>query len=74
MCYCTNNLSYITRRAPFGEAKLIDTDVVIDFKKETTPNDVVTVIATRPLTDNEEWRVLKPGEWRLFSLGELITL
>jgi predicted glutamine amidotransferase len=74
MCYCTNSLSYITRRAPFGEAKLIDTDVVIDFKKETTPNDVVTVIATRPLTDNEEWRVLKPGEWRLFSLGELMSL
>lgn len=73
MCYCTNNLSYITRRAPFGEAKLIDTDVVIDFNKETTPNDVVTVIATRPLTDNEQWQVLTAGEWKLFSLGELVT-
>ncbi|WP_299572417.1 class II glutamine amidotransferase [uncultured Shewanella sp.] len=71
MTYCSNNLCYITRRAPFGKAKLIDTDVVIDFNKETTPNDVVTVIATRPLTKNEEWNILKPGDWKLFRKGEL---
>lgn len=73
MCFCTNNLSYITRRAPFGKAKLIDTDVVIDFDQETTPNDVVSIIATRPLTDNENWRIMQPGEWKLFRLGEIIT-
>ncbi|MGX9461653.1 class II glutamine amidotransferase [Shewanella sp. A14] len=72
MAYCTNNLCHITRRAPFGKATLIDTDVVIDFSKETTPNDVVTVIATRPLTHNENWVVLKTGEWKLFRKGELI--
>lgn len=72
MSYCSNNLCYITRRAPFGKAKLIDTDVVIDFDKETTPNDVVTVIATRPLTNNEQWHILQPGEWKLFRLGELL--
>ncbi|NKF52577.1 class II glutamine amidotransferase [Shewanella sp. WXL01] len=72
MFYCSNNLSYITRKAPFGKAKLIDTDVVIDFKKETTPNDVVTVIATRPLTDNEDWYILKPGEWKVFRKGILM--
>ncbi|WP_299810264.1 class II glutamine amidotransferase [uncultured Shewanella sp.] len=73
MSYCSNNLCYITRRAPFGKAKLIDTDVVIDFDKETTPNDVVTVIATRPLTNNEQWNVLTPGEWKLFKKGELVS-
>lgn len=72
MNFCSNNLCYITRKAPFGKAKLIDTDVVIDFDKETTPNDVVTVIATRPLTDNEEWHILKPGEWKLFRQGCLL--
>ena len=71
MAYCTNNLCHITRRAPFGQAKLIDTDVVIDFQKETTPNDVVTVIATRPLTNNEQWQVLSPGDWRLFHKGDI---
>jgi predicted glutamine amidotransferase len=52
---------------------LIDTNVVIDFSQETTPNDVVTVIATRPLTNNENWVVLQPGEWELFRKGELIN-
>jgi predicted glutamine amidotransferase len=72
MCYCSNNLSYITRRAPFGKAKLIDTDVTIDFDKETTPNDVVTVVATRPLTGNEQWHIMQPGDWKLFRRGECL--
>ena len=53
MALCSTNLFWITRRAPFGVAKLLDQDVEIDFQKETTPNDVVTVIATQPLTGNE---------------------
>ncbi|WP_299494472.1 class II glutamine amidotransferase [uncultured Shewanella sp.] len=72
MNYCSNNLCYITRKAPFGKAKLIDTDVVVDFDKETTPNDIVTVIATRPLTHNEEWHILAPGQWTLFRKGEVV--
>ncbi|WP_345843661.1 class II glutamine amidotransferase [Shewanella algae] len=72
MSYCSNNLCYITRRAPFGRAQLIDTDVVIDFDTQTTPKDVVTVIATRPLTGNENWQLLAPGDWKLFRLGELV--
>ncbi|GIU48536.1 class II glutamine amidotransferase [Shewanella algidipiscicola] len=72
MIYCTNNLCHITRRAPFGKAKLIDTDVVIDFNQETTANDIVTVIATRPLTDNERWQILQPGDWQVFCRGEIV--
>ncbi|WP_163935133.1 class II glutamine amidotransferase [Paraferrimonas sp. SM1919] len=69
MCYCTNNLSWITRQAPFGVAKLIDTDMVVDFSEETTPNDVVSVIATRPLTSDETWNKMQAGDWQLFRLG-----
>ncbi|OUS32181.1 class II glutamine amidotransferase [Thalassotalea sp. 42_200_T64] len=69
--YCSNNLHWITRRAPFGPAKLIDTDVAIDFKKETTENDVVTVIATQPLTADETWNKLKAGDWLAFVKGEI---
>ena len=68
--YCSNNLSWITRRAPFGKARLIDTDMVIDFGQETTPNDVVTVIATRPLTNNENWNIMIAGQCVMFRLGE----
>jgi len=71
--YCSNNLHWITRRAPFGQASLIDTEVVVDFKTETTAQDIVTVIATQPLTDDETWHKLQPGEWRVFALGETIA-
>lgn len=71
LCFCSNNLSYITRRAPFGKATLLDTEMLVDFNKETSPNDVVTVIATRPLTTNEKWTILAEGEWCLFRFGEL---
>jgi glutamine amidotransferase len=72
MTYCTNHLYWITRRAPFGNANLIDDDVEINFQEKTTPNDVVTVVATQPLTCNEEWFRMKPGEYALFHFGELI--
>jgi glutamine amidotransferase len=69
--YCSNNLHFLTRRAPFGNASLIDAEMVVDFQKETTCNDIVTVIATQPLTDDEKWHKMLPGQWQLFRLGEL---
>jgi glutamine amidotransferase len=66
-------LHFITRRAPFGQARLSDVDVDIDFATETTPNDVVTVIATLPLTNNEAWQAMNPGDARLFKAGECIS-
>ncbi len=73
LALCGNHLHWITRRAPFGEARLIDTEMVIDFQKETTPDDVVTVIATRPLTSNEQWHRMAPGSWCLFKDGEVVA-
>jgi glutamine amidotransferase len=71
--FCSTKLAHITRRAPFGPAQLKDADLKVDFQSETTPNDVVTVIATEPLTDNEQWSLYQPGEWRLWRRGECIT-
>jgi glutamine amidotransferase len=73
LTYCTNHLYWITRRAPFGKATLIDEDVEINFQEETTPNDIVTVIATQPLTANEAWNRMKPGEYNVFHYGELLS-
>ncbi len=71
--FCSNNLHWITRRAPFGHANLIDAEMQVNFKEETTLNDVVTIIATRPLTDNEDWHKMTAGQWHLFYLGESIA-
>lgn len=70
---CTSKLAWITRRAPFGPACLRDVDVSVDFGGETTPDDVVTVIATEALTSNERWQCYQPGEWRLWQRGECLA-
>ncbi|GEM74100.1 class II glutamine amidotransferase [Vibrio sagamiensis] len=72
MTYCTNHLYWITRRAPFGKASLLDEDVAINFQEETTPDDIVSVIATQPLTGDETWHRMKPGEFGLFHFGKMI--
>lgn len=72
-CYCTTKLAWITRRSPFGEARLKDCEVSVDFGSETTPNDVVTVITTDPLTDNERWQRLGSGEMVVFVDGEVVA-
>lgn len=71
--YCTSKLHWITRKAPFGKAYLIDNDYEIDFAKETTPSDVVTVVATEPLTKNEQWHKMETGEWILFQDGKRVS-
>lgn len=70
--YCTTKLSWITRRAPFGPARLKDVELQVDFSSETTPNDVVTVIATEPLTDDERWTTMEEGELLVFRMGEVV--
>jgi len=68
-CYCSTNLCWLTRQAPFGEAHLLDEEMTVDFAQETTPADIVTVIATRPLTVREDWAIMEPGELIAFRDG-----
>ena len=68
--FCTTHLTTLTRRAPFKEASLIDAQLTVNFKEVTTPNDVVTVIATQPLTNDEAWEQLSPGRIHVFEYGE----
>ncbi|WP_269520687.1 class II glutamine amidotransferase [Alteromonas sp. BMJM2] len=71
--FCSTKLASITRRAPFGPACLKDVEVAIDFAAETTPKDVVSIIATEPLTNDEQWDVYERGEWKLWQDGEVIA-
>jgi glutamine amidotransferase len=67
--HCSTNLHYIIRQAPFGAAHLVDDDITVDFSDLTTPNDRVAIIATEPLTDNERWTKMEPGELLIFQDG-----
>ncbi len=68
-CYCGTQLSWITRRAPFGKASLIDKDWTIDFREFTSVGDIVSVIATIPLTKDESWTIMEPGNFKCFQNG-----
>ncbi|WP_373741538.1 class II glutamine amidotransferase [Neisseria sp.] len=65
-------LHYIVRKAPFGKARLLDDDVVVDFSEVTTPDDKVAVIATLPLTVDEQWSQLAVDELVMFRDGDIV--
>ena len=72
-CYCATKLRWITRRAPFGEAALANAAMAIDFSRVTGVNDIVTVISTEELTDNEEWTVMLPQEYIVWKKGDIFS-
>jgi glutamine amidotransferase len=67
--HCSTELHYIVRQYPFAEAMLSDQDMKVDFSEVTTPNDRVAIIVTEPLTTNETWTPLQPGELKVFIDG-----
>jgi predicted glutamine amidotransferase len=72
IAHCADKLCYIMRHAPFAPAHLIDQDVTVDFSALTTPQDKVAVIATTPLTDNETWTEMRPGQLLAFQHGDAV--
>jgi predicted glutamine amidotransferase len=67
--HCSTALHCTLRAHPFGAATLSDQDVTVDFGTQTTPNDRVAVVATEPMTANEQWDAMRAGEVRVFVGG-----
>jgi glutamine amidotransferase len=72
--HCSTRLHYVLRRHPFASAHLQDEDLTVDFATQTTPTDRVALIVTEPLTRNEDWIALTPGELAVFVDGERAAL
>ena len=70
---CSTDLCYIVRKAPFPKAHLVDKDMTVDFTPLTNSDDRVAVIATQPLTDNEEWTKFEKDQLLVFKNGEPLT-
>lgn len=71
--HCSTKLHYIVRQFPFTTAHLSDQDMIVDFAAVTTPQDRVAVIATEPLTNNETWEAITPGEFKVFVDGAPVS-
>ncbi len=70
--YATTLLFYVTRQAPFGTATLIDINKTIDFAAVNDADDIITVFATTPLTDDEDWQQLAVNECIVFANGQQV--
>ncbi|MET3106853.1 putative glutamine amidotransferase [Oxalobacteraceae bacterium GrIS 2.11] len=67
--HCSTQMHYLIRQYPFNTAHLADQDITVDFSALTTPKDRVAVIATEPLTNNENWEAFSSGELKVFVDG-----
>ena len=71
--HCSTHLHYLVRQHPFGPARLADEDLSVDFGQLTQPGDRVAVIATQPLTHDEAWTTMGPGELQVFVDGQPLS-
>jgi predicted glutamine amidotransferase len=68
--HASTHLHWLVRHHPFAPATLADQDLRVDFSALTTPADRVAVVATQPLTNDEAWTAMAPGELQVFVDGE----
>jgi glutamine amidotransferase len=68
--HCSTQLHYVVREYPFTVASLVDCDMSIDFSRHNHLDDRISVIATQPLTSNEDWVAFTAGELKMFIDGK----
>jgi glutamine amidotransferase len=67
--HCSTKLQWVSRTWPFPAPTLCDEDLCVDFSAHTTPRDRVAIVATEPLTRDEAWTAMAPGEVLTFAQG-----
>lgn len=68
--HCSSRLFALARRHPFPTARLVDCELSMDLGQLNGLDDRMAVVATEPLTHEEEWVPFKTGETRVFVDGE----
>ena len=67
--HASTKLHYVLRQHPFTEVHLKDDDVSVDLSELNGPQDRLAIVVTEPLTTNEDWVAMAPGELRVFLEG-----
>jgi len=68
--HCSTRLHWLVRRYPFAQVRLVDTDLTLDLSRDNGPEDRMVLVATEPLTHDEPWQAMAPGELFAFAQGE----
>ena len=67
-----NGLSSTRRRAPFCRVSLRDEDWEADLAEEKSPRQRGFVVASRPLTEGEDWHACRRGTLLVFERGDVV--
>ncbi|MEO7940692.1 MAG: class II glutamine amidotransferase [Betaproteobacteria bacterium] len=67
--HASTKLHYLVRQYPFTEVHLRDDDFKMDLSEHNGPDDRLAIVVTEPLTTNEDWIALQPGEFVTFVEG-----
>jgi glutamine amidotransferase len=67
--HASTKLHYVLRQHPFTQVHLKDDDVSVDLSELNGPQDRLAIVVTEPLTTNEDWVAMVPGELRVFTDG-----
>jgi glutamine amidotransferase len=71
--HASTKLHYVLRQYPFSAVQLKDEDLSVDLSILNGPEDRLVIIVTEPLTTNENWVAMQPGELRAFCEGALLV-
>lgn len=70
--HCSTRLYTLERKWPFSKAKLVDSELGIDFAQTNDPEDHLCFVATQPLTIEENWQQLQPGQLLWIEGGRIM--
>jgi glutamine amidotransferase len=68
--HASTKLHYVLRQHPFSEVQLKDEDLSVDLSQLNSPDDRQVIVVTEPLTSNEAWVAMAPGELQVFIEGQ----
>lgn len=71
--YCSTDLSVLERRASAGVVVLVDAQVSADVAVLNRRSEQMLLVATKPVTRNEAWQALQPGDFHHYSQGLLLA-
>ncbi|MES2583951.1 MAG: class II glutamine amidotransferase [Pseudomonadota bacterium] len=71
--HASTKLHYVQRQHPFAHVQLKDEDVKVDLAELNSPEDRLVIVVTEPLTTNENWVAMEPGEFKVFVDGSVLA-
>jgi predicted glutamine amidotransferase len=71
--HASTRLHYVLRQHPFSHVQLKDEDVNVDLAELNSPEDRLVIVVTEPLTTNENWVAMQPGEFKVFVDGAVLA-